>query len=544
MDAALPAHLVAFASRLRELRRECGQPTYRVMTELAHCSLASLSGAAAGRRLPTWETTRGYVTACLRHAGRTAELDSALRQWRHAWEDASVRDKAHHLAPVVVAAPPARPAHRHLRRPAAVLVVLALLATMAGAAARPTAPAPMAGLLNVLVVPSTLPALENTLGRDLEQWARDEPVVAVRGPAGVDPGPLETLAVTHNADIVLSGRIRPAGDRWTVTIDVLLTERVFSETPEFVGRHEISLTEPADVIRGNVEVNRQLAGDAVRYVQAVVAFVRGLGRYALDDYPGAERDFRTADRGLSSITDTVRAEVILLMLGNAVGRTGRFAEAAAIYRRALAQRPGYERATVGLAEAVRAGAGCTARSGPSLREALADYQAVPVEPGNPLLEMKRRLGLGLAYQCLSIAGTPSWAQADGQFRAVLRTPSPPGALPSPGALSPGASSSGASPPGGSSSPGASEAGRQALRLRAEARAGLALTAWLAGRYAEAAAGYEEALGLLSRVTVDRPTLRERELLFLKNLREVYAAMKDTASAEEVAARIRRAGGTP
>ena len=59
MDASLPAHRVAFASRLRELRRECGQPTCRAMSELAHCSFASLSGAAAGKRFPSWVRAGG-----------------------------------------------------------------------------------------------------------------------------------------------------------------------------------------------------------------------------------------------------------------------------------------------------------------------------------------------------------------------------------------------------------------------------------------------------------------------------------------------------
>lgn len=520
MDAALPEHRVAFASRLRDLRRDCGQPTYRTMSELAHCSLASLSGAAAGRRLPTWETTRGYVIACLRHAGRPDDVDAVLPQWRRLWEDASLREKALRV-PAPAAAPPPPVQRRHRAWwPAAVLVVVALLVTMAGASARPPAPAPMAGLFNILVMPSAaLPALENTLSRELEQWARDEPIVAVRGPDGVDPAPSAALVDVgrkHGADVVLSGRLTEAGDLWTMTIDVVLTERVFSETPEFVGRHEISLTEPADVIGGNVEVNRQLAGDAVRYVQSVVAFVRGLGRYALDDYPGAERDFRTADRIRSGITDTVRAEVVLLMLGNAVGRAGRYGEAATIFRRALAEQPGYARATVGLAEALRAGF----HSDPAdLRQAMDLYRAALGHPGNALLEMKARLGLGLTYQRLSIAGPPRWAEADAEFGAALRAYR---------------GSAGLSP----------EAGRQSMRLAAEARAGQALSAWMAGRNAEATIGYEEALGLLSRIGVDRPTIRERELLFLRNLGDVYRAMRATGRAEEIDARIRRAGGEP
>ncbi|MBG0568528.1 hypothetical protein [Actinoplanes aureus] len=521
LDTSLPAHRVDFASRLRDLRKECGQPTYRALSELAHCSFASLSSAAAGRRLPTWETTRGYVIGCLRNAGREAEVDAVLPQWRRAWEDASVSEQAQRLVPVedpVVR--PAPPPRRRMWRPVAALIVLTLLLTLAGAGGPTHAPTPMSGLFNILVVPfSGLPALETTLARELNQWARAEPVVAVRGPSGVEragPEALAQVGAEHAADVVLTGRLHTAGELWTMTIDVVLTERVFSETPEFVGRHEISITEPADVVRGNVEVNHQLAGDAVRYVEAVVAFVRGLGRYALDDYPGAEGFFRTADGRLSGITRTTRGEVILLMLGNAVGRAARFAEAADLYRRALRQRPGYARATVGLAEALRA----DSQGDPTgLRQALELYGTALARPESTLLEMKARLGRGLTYQSLSLlhAGV-YWAAADAEFGAVRRAYA-------------GAGLHG-------------EAGRQAMRLAAEARAGQALGAWRSQRNSQAALAYEEALGLLGQIEVDRPTLRDRKLVFLRNLRDVYLSMHATAQAEDVEARIRRAGGKP
>ena len=538
LDAALPAHRRAFATRLRDLRRECGQPPYRTLSRLAHCGLGSLSEAASGRRFPTWETTRGYVTGCLRHAGREADIDRLLPQWRRLWEDTEVRDKAHRLdrpaTQVSVAAAPAAPVRKRSRRPiAAAVAVLVLMATMAAGGARPSAPPAMTGLFNILVVPfegfpSSAGGLEHTLARELEQWARGETTVETRGPAEVgrvtarDPRARERaltrLGADHNADVVLTGLLRPDGDTWTVVIDIVLTERVFAETPEFVGRHELTLTEPADVIRGNVEVNHQLAADAVRYVQAVVAFVRGLGRYALEDYPGAEREFRTADGGLAEPArqNTGHAEVILLMLGNAVGRTGRYAEAAVIFRRALAHSPGYPRATIGLAEALRAGATCGKGSDPPLRQALELYRRALPASGGALIEMKTRLGLGLAYQCLSLGGTPRWAQADEQFAGVLRAHR-------------GWASSG-------------EARRQSLRLAAEARAGQALTAWRSGHLAAAAAAYEEAVSMLHAIGVVRPTIQERERIFLRNLRDTYLAMNATRQAEAVNARLIRAGG--
>jgi len=73
----------------------------------------------------------------------------------------------------------------------AVLAVLALLGIMAMAGATPRAPAPMAGLYNILVVPfASFPetdaqaqadALEHTLVRHLHRWAVDEPAVETSG---------------------------------------------------------------------------------------------------------------------------------------------------------------------------------------------------------------------------------------------------------------------------------------------------------------------------------------------------------------------------
>ncbi|MFE9703308.1 helix-turn-helix domain-containing protein [Streptomyces sp. NPDC005930] len=56
--------VVQFAAELRELRRAAGGPSYRDLAARAHYSVATLSSAAAGRRLPSLEVTRGYVGAC------------------------------------------------------------------------------------------------------------------------------------------------------------------------------------------------------------------------------------------------------------------------------------------------------------------------------------------------------------------------------------------------------------------------------------------------------------------------------------------------
>ncbi|MGW0712194.1 nSTAND1 domain-containing NTPase [Streptomyces sp. NPDC002643] len=56
--------VVEFAARLRRLREQAGSPTYRDLARRAHYSIASLSGAAAGRQLPTLAVTLAYVRAC------------------------------------------------------------------------------------------------------------------------------------------------------------------------------------------------------------------------------------------------------------------------------------------------------------------------------------------------------------------------------------------------------------------------------------------------------------------------------------------------
>jgi len=50
--------------------------------------------------------------------------------------------------------------------------------------------------------------------------------------------------------------------------------------------------------------------------------------------------------------------------------------------------------------------------------------------------------------------------------------------------------------------------------------------------------------MLGRIGITRPTLRTRELIFLRNLRDVYRAMGATAESRAVDERIRTAGGTP
>ena len=108
LDASAPPHRRAFAQRLRDLRAECHTPPYRVLSGLAHAATGTLSEAASGRRLPTWETTRAYVTGCLRHAGRGTELARELSRWRAAWERAERTERNRRTPPAPASIPAAR----------------------------------------------------------------------------------------------------------------------------------------------------------------------------------------------------------------------------------------------------------------------------------------------------------------------------------------------------------------------------------------------------------------------------------------------------
>ncbi|MFF4383526.1 hypothetical protein [Kitasatospora sp. NPDC001547] len=68
--------LLRFAGDLRALRARAGSPPYRQLALRAHCSAASLSVAAGGRRLPSLAVTLGYVQAC----------GGDVREWRHRWQ--------------------------------------------------------------------------------------------------------------------------------------------------------------------------------------------------------------------------------------------------------------------------------------------------------------------------------------------------------------------------------------------------------------------------------------------------------------------------
>ncbi|WP_181766499.1 hypothetical protein [Streptomyces albidus (ex Kaewkla and Franco 2022)] len=75
--AAGDGALLSFAADLRRLRHDAGSPSYRALSGRAHFSIATLSGAASGRRLPSLEVALAYVRAC---GGDTD-------RWEQRWRD-------------------------------------------------------------------------------------------------------------------------------------------------------------------------------------------------------------------------------------------------------------------------------------------------------------------------------------------------------------------------------------------------------------------------------------------------------------------------
>ncbi|GAA0288274.1 WD40 repeat domain-containing protein [Streptomyces turgidiscabies] len=86
------------AHDLRELRRAAGGPSYRAMTEVAGCSVTSLSEAAAGRKLPSFTVFQGYVRAC----------GGDLGEWEPRWKDADAEAAGTPREEASDAAPPYR----------------------------------------------------------------------------------------------------------------------------------------------------------------------------------------------------------------------------------------------------------------------------------------------------------------------------------------------------------------------------------------------------------------------------------------------------
>ncbi|MFC0543422.1 nSTAND1 domain-containing NTPase [Kutzneria chonburiensis] len=76
--------LLRFAAGLRRLRESAGGPVYRELSVKAHYSVAVLSEAAGGRKLPSLAVTLAYVDAC----------GGDLAEWERTWRDVAEAQEA------------------------------------------------------------------------------------------------------------------------------------------------------------------------------------------------------------------------------------------------------------------------------------------------------------------------------------------------------------------------------------------------------------------------------------------------------------------
>lgn len=111
--------LAQFAADLRRMREQAGKPTYRTMSRLAHRSQTTLSEAAGGRTIPTWETVQAFLQAC-------GVTDS--NEWHERWRriaDTPAPSAADSAAAATAEAAPAR----RRKWPLAALIAAIALAT-------------------------------------------------------------------------------------------------------------------------------------------------------------------------------------------------------------------------------------------------------------------------------------------------------------------------------------------------------------------------------------------------------------------------------
>lgn len=121
----------AFASELRQLRRQAGSPKYLQMQRRTGRSRTALAEAAGGDHLPTWDTVEAYVRAC----------GGDLARWQARWAQArdALRSQRGHGTPQGIAAadPPRPPRASRFQRwltaaATAALLVAAVTATLHG----------------------------------------------------------------------------------------------------------------------------------------------------------------------------------------------------------------------------------------------------------------------------------------------------------------------------------------------------------------------------------------------------------------------------
>lgn len=210
--AAGPLQL--FATGLRDLRQEAGNPPFRQLARRAHYSATTLSVACSGTALPSLEVTLALVRAC----GGSEE------EWRQRWADAAAEIEAEPGRPRT-AAKRARirrqvPERRLPRRllPQAALSITAAAVALA-----------LAGMFGWFAPSTAAPRQQPARSA----WQADLPAMYV-GVSLCDPGsrPVMSKQLTLQRPVRLAGTTFPAG---TVvgTIFLMYSPRCSEGWPHF-----------------------------------------------------------------------------------------------------------------------------------------------------------------------------------------------------------------------------------------------------------------------------------------------------------------------
>jgi hypothetical protein len=238
---------------------------------------------------------------------------------------------------------------------------------------------------------------------------------------------LPALARRINADVLVYGELEVGEKRSALTPRLYVSPGLLRGAEELVGG--VQLGSPI-VSAGNATTNLVTRDELVKGLRARIAvlaqFVLGLQRMDVGGYAEASDLFEQASSGLEPGKGR---EVVYLYLGTAAGKRGLLAEAAAAYESALADRPGYARAQLGLAEVHFAqGRGtCTAASARVrlLRRAQREYAlagAARGQGGAADISTKATLGVGRTEVCLAQSGNGgSWKRARAHLAAVIES---------------------------------------------------------------------------------------------------------------------------
>lgn len=376
------------------------------------------------------ETAAAFGMAFFTELRRDGQIDRAAAAARR-----TVRERPDWLAPVLwlrardgsIWAAPAPPSGLSRRAAVSILIAALIVVGLVGFLAwpRPAAPMPMTGAFNVAVAsfgrldaqgrPQPSPegaqlatVVYDTLTTELAQLdIRPE----VRGPNAIAPLADATaarqLAAAINADIVIFGSIN--ADGLAFTPEIVIAGRQLADAEELAGSYPLGepMASPVDV-GGNMAVRQRFGEELGRRARPLADFVAGVNYYAIKDYAQAANAFRSAE---ATWGDLGRKELVYLYLANTAGRQGgtdpaTLDEAAQAYHQALATRPGYPRARIGLAEVtlLQSIGSCTPETTDeaalsSVITELRDVLAGAAEAEDPNLALKATSTLGRAYLC-------------------------------------------------------------------------------------------------------------------------------------------------